>query len=104
MYIGIVSVIFDELRHGKGEEAMRYFDATAIRRIQRDDASGYTVFMVEGDGEYATETYDCGGLVELAMQARLRPAEFMPSLYVGKKAPADDAPNSVHWSAPGREK
>lgn len=86
---------------------MRYFDANVVRQVELDEASTFTAFAVEEGNAwswYVTDSYDCGGLVELVMQARMRPAEFLPSLYVGKKAAPDDAPNSVQWSAQDREK
>lgn len=106
MFIGIVS----KLSRTKGEPSMIYFDASRIIRVAAnpasDDESGCLFWFHDADVggalPYETPSYDCAGLIELVMQARLRPLEFLPSLYVGKRAATDDNDNNVTWSAPGR--
>lgn len=102
MFIGIFSKasIVDD-KPFEEAEGMRYFDASTIVCVA-DNASGGAVFAVarpDGTIWHHTPSYDAGGLIELIMQARLRPAEFLPSLYVGKKPKPDDNGNSVAWSA-----
>lgn len=108
MFIGISVAYFSTNAPKPTEYVMRYFDASRITLISPARLEGHVEFWLDdGSAEptvFMTDSYDCGGLVELVMQARLRPAEFLPSLYVGKSAKADDQPNSVQWAAPGREK
>lgn len=98
MFIGI----FSKLSGDKNEHYVDYYDAIRIVKVAKNETDKGCVFWFDtgaGVEVYETPTYDCGGLIELIMQARLRPAEFMPSLYVGKKPKPDDNGNSVAWSA-----
>ncbi|QJD54536.1 hypothetical protein [Sphingomonas phage Kharn] len=109
MFIGISVAYFSTSTKRPDEYVMRYFDASRIVVVSPGPLDGHVSFSVdeggyEGPSVYMTDSYDCGGLVELIMQARMRPAEFLPSLYVGKRAKPEDGPNNVAWSAPGREK
>lgn len=108
MYIGISVAFFTTSTIEPDAWVRRFFDANRITLISPGRIEGLTEFWFDDGGAetnvFMTDSYTPEGLVEVVMQARLRPAEFLPSLYVGKKALADDAPNSVHWSAPGREK
>lgn len=104
MFIGI----FSKLAGDKNEHYVDYYDASRIIKVTDNVTTdeGCVFWFDTGAGVeiYEAASYDAAGLIELVMQARMRPAEFLPSLYVGKSAPADDQPNSVHWSAKDREK
>lgn len=101
MFIGI----FSKLSGDRNELSMDYYDAHRIIKVTDNVTTGEgCVFWfhdadVGGALPYETPSYTAAGLIELVMQARLRPLEFLPSLYVGKQAPADDNPNNVTWSA-----
>lgn len=104
MFIGI----FSKLTGDNNECYVDYYDASRIVKVTNNVTTGEgCVFWFDtgaGVDIHETPSYDAGGLIELIMQARLRPAEFLPSLYVGKRAKLEDGPNNVAWSAPGREK
>ena len=103
MFIGI----FSKLTGDKNEHYVDYYDATRIVKVAKNEQAEGVVFWFDtgaGVEVYETPTYDAGGLVELIMQARLHPAQFMPSANVGKSAKPEPQPNSVAWAAPGREK
>lgn len=102
-----------KLNRGDAEPTFVWFDAHRIVRISEHplDRPGEEGCMfwfhdadVGGALPYQALSYDAESLVELVMQARLRPAECLPSLYVGKRAAPDDNPNNVAWSAKDGEK
>lgn len=103
MFIGISVAFFSTNTPRPDEYVMRYFDANRITLVGPARIPAHVEFWFDdGSAEpsvFMTDSYDEGGLIELIMQARLRPAEFLPSLYVGKKAKAEDGPNNVQWSA-----
>lgn len=111
MFIGI----FAKVSRAKGEPSMAYFDATRIVKVaenplKQGDEAGCLFWFHDGDVggalPYETPSYDVGGLIELVIQARLHPAEFRPSVNVGKRKPEDEpgSTGSLHWSAKDREK
>jgi hypothetical protein len=90
---------------------MRYFDASRIVLISKAVLEGHVELWVDtggadGPSVFMTDSYDEGGLVELVMQARMNPAEFMPSRYVGKGEEAEPtSTGSLRWKAnPERKK
>lgn len=100
MFIGI----FSKLHGDRNEPCVVYYDATRIIKVTDVDVDEGCIFWfhdadVGGALPYEAPSYSAAGLIELVMTARLRPLEFLPSLYVGKSAPADDNPNNVSWSA-----
>ena len=99
MFIGIVS----RLHGDRNELAMVYYDAHRIIKVTDVDVDEGCVFWLDegmdGTNVYDAPSYDAGGLIELVMQARMRPAEFLPSLYVGKKVAPEPNPNSHHFKA-----
>jgi len=90
---------------------MAYFDAERIVKVANvEGEEGCMFWFCDGDVggalPYTTPSYDAGGLIELTMQARMHPAEFMPSRNVGK---TDDdveigSTGSLKWSANERRK
>lgn len=100
MFIGLIS----KLHGDRNELAMMYYDASRVIKVTDNELDEGCIFWfhdadVGGALPYEAPSYTAAGLIELVMQARMRPAEFLPSLYVGKSAPADDNPNNVSWSA-----
>lgn len=102
-----------KLNRGDAEPTFVWFDAHRIVRISehpldRTDEEGCMFWFHDADVggalPYQALSYDAESLVELVMQARLHPAQLLPSVNVGKSAPAETQPNSVAWSAPGRDK
>lgn len=102
MFIGVYCKVWRE----KGEFSRMYFLAENIVRIVPNPNGEGSLFVFCEDDvvTFETPSFDPSGFVELVMQARLRPKEFLPSLYVGKKPKPDDQPNSVQWSAKDGEK
>ncbi len=102
MYIGLISRISGRT----DEHAIAYFDANRIVKVA-DNPNGEGVMFwfddadVGGAMPYEAISYDCGGLIELIMQARLHPAQFLPSVNVGKgeDGPKRESTGSLHWSA-----
>ncbi len=102
MFIGLISKISGR----KDEPTMAYFDVHRIIKIA-DNPNGEGVMFWFCDGDvggampYEAISYDCGGLIELVMQARLHPAQMLPSNNVGKgdDGPARESTGSLHWSA-----
>lgn len=101
MFIGIMT----KVKGRSVEPAMEYFDASRIIKIAANpDGEGCLFWFDDSDVGgamcYEAISYEPDGLVELALQARLHPAQFLPSLIVGKDN--DDTPSStgsLHWSA-----
>lgn len=109
MFIELNVAFFSTSTVKPEDHVRRYFDAHRIIAVSPGRLEGYVELQFddggyEGPAVYMTNEHDAPGLVELVMQARMRPAEMLPSLYVGKRAAADDNPNNVHWSAKDREK
>jgi hypothetical protein len=107
MFIGIVS----KLARSKDEPSMVYYDANhVVKVVELEGEEGCMFWFYDGDVggalPYTTPSYDAGGLIELVMQARMHPAEFMPSRNVGKKAEADEigSTGSLKWSANEKRK
>lgn len=102
MFIKVYSC-YAELQ-GTANEAFshRCFDASKVGLIAETDAAGFTLFTFEGVA-FVTDSYDQSGLVELIMQARMNPGEFLPSRYVGKGEGEEiGSTGSLRWSAKDR--
>lgn len=103
--------IFAKVSRSKGEPSVAYFDATRIVKIA-DNPLGEGALFWFHDGDvggalpYDAPKLDKNDLIELVIQARLHPAEFRPSVNVGKRKPEDEAGStgSYHFSAKDREK
>lgn len=100
MFIGL----FSKLAGDKNEPYVDYYDANRIIKVANNETGEGCVFWfddgcADGASAYEAPSYDCGGLIELIMQARMRPAEMLPSLYVGKRSKDDDQPNNHQFRA-----
>lgn len=104
MFIGINVAFFSTNTVSPDEYVTRYFDANRIGLVSKARLEGHVEFWVElggmeGPSVFITDSYDVAGLVEVIMQARLNPAEFMPSRYVGKGVSEElGSTGSSHWS------
>ncbi|QJD54418.1 hypothetical protein P9A28_gp32 [Sphingomonas phage Eidolon] len=106
MFIGISCKYLDAQ---SADFRMRTFDASRIVMIEtHNEIPDETVFWFDdGFQGYAltTDSYDVGGLVELVMQARMNPDEFLPSRYVGKSEGNEpSSTGSLRWKANERAK
>lgn len=104
MFVGISVAYFSTTTHTPDEYVMRYFDANRIVCVSPSKLEGHVELWfddgsVDSPAVFQTDSYDAGGLIELIMQARMRPAEFLPSLYVGKTKRDDDQPNNHQFRA-----
>lgn len=109
MFIGISVAYFSTTTHSPDEYVMRHFDASRIVCVCPSKLPGHVEFWfddgsVDSPAVFQTDSYDVGGLIELVMQARLTPAEFLPSRYVGKGENVElGSTGSFHWSAKDRK-
>lgn len=104
MFIELNVAFFSTSTVAPDDHVRRYFDAHRIIVVSPGRLEGYVELQVddggyEGPAVYMTNEYNCADLVELIMTARMRPAELLPSLYVGKRAAPDANENNVTWSA-----
>lgn len=104
MFIGLIT----KLHGDRNELAMVYYDAHRIIKVTDVDVDEGCVFWLDegmdGTNVYDAPSYDAAGLIELIMQARMHPAQMLPSVNVGKPAKPEQRDNSVQWSAQDREK
>lgn len=109
MFIELNVAFFSTSTVAPDEHVKRWFDAHRIIVVSPGRLEGYVELQVddggyEGPAVYMTNECPAAELVERVMVARMRPAEMLPSLYVGKGPKPDVNDNNFHWSAKDAKK